>query len=106
MIFRAHARFAITLTCLVYQGLFLQAKELAVESQPEGQAGREAPRPKRYIYRASQCAGCHNQKKNGNYQADERERMICRMDEWQYYDKHDKHQLAFTALLSQRGKQM
>jgi hypothetical protein len=106
MIFRTRSRFAITLICLTYPGLFPQAKGRAVESQPEGQAGREAPRPKRYIYRASHCAGCHNQEKNSTYQADERERMICRMNEWQYYDKHDKHQLAFAALLSERGKQI
>jgi Cytochrome c554 and c-prime len=106
MIFRTRARFAITLICLTYPGLFPHANGLAEGSQPEGQAGREAPGPKRYIYRASHCAGCHNQEKNSTYQADERERMICRMNEWQYYDKHDKHQLAFAALLSERGKQI
>jgi hypothetical protein len=36
MIFQAQVLFAITLTCLVYQGLFLQTKWLAVESEPDG----------------------------------------------------------------------
>ncbi len=30
--------------------------------------------------------------------------MICRMNEWQYYDRHDKHQLAFKSLLNERGQ--
>jgi len=32
--------------------------------------------------------------------------MICRMNEWQYYDKADKHQVAFAQLACERSRKM
>jgi Cytochrome c554 and c-prime len=56
------------------------------------------------VYRTADCVGCHNQDQSPTYKANERDQMMCRMNEWQFYDRHDKHQLAFASLLSGRGQ--
>ncbi|MFI5456222.1 MAG: multiheme c-type cytochrome [Isosphaerales bacterium] len=73
-------------------------------------AGRTpAPNPPglaRYIYGARHCKGCHDQKNNPTYKAEELEGWICQMVEFDTFDKQDKHKLAFAALTGSRGQQM
>ncbi|HKI17416.1 MAG TPA: multiheme c-type cytochrome [Isosphaeraceae bacterium] len=57
-----------------------------------------------FITSATDCAGCHNQDKNPTYPIARRAEMICRMNEWQYYNGKDKHQKAFEVLSDKRSE--
>lgn len=58
------------------------------------------------VYPASHCESCHNQDRSHVYPKSLRDRMICGMNEWQYYDQNDKHQIAFRSLKSPRSQIM
>jgi hypothetical protein len=58
------------------------------------------------VFAAETCRTCHNQDESKSYSPEQRARMICRMTEYPYFEKHDKHRLAFQALLDPRGQRM
>src|SRR5262249_49512062 len=60
------------------------------------------PTPQFYPY--TFCVPCHNQPPTGGIPEKQRATMICRLTEWQYYDKADKHQIAYAELKGERSK--
>ena len=85
------------LSCLVNQ---VEAK---IQRRP-----RTLPtgKPTALITPATYCTGCHNQEKNPTYLPGRLAKMICRMNEWQYYNGRDKHQKAFDVLQDNRSREM
>jgi Cytochrome c554 and c-prime len=65
-----------------------------------------APRPTPFPNRSTGCKNCHNQDERKSYTDEELAAMICRMTEWKYYDKRDKHQIAYAALAGPRSQSM
>ncbi len=67
----------------------------------------DQPAPlKPFVYRASHCAGCHNQDRAATYDPAERDGLICRMNEWETFETRDRHTMAHAALTSERGRMM
>ena len=70
------------------------------------QPARNPTGPTPFPNRSTSCRGCHDQERNRTYSALERAAMICRMTEIQFYDKADKHQIAYTRLANERSRNM
>jgi hypothetical protein len=83
----------------------------AQESRPKGDGDpATAPQPQRalrpFVAPANTCRACHSHEADVPYTEEQRAGMICRMTEWQFYDQHDKHQMAYDVLRGARGQEM
>jgi hypothetical protein len=78
------------------------AKDLT--AQPAQDPTKRTPLPNR----TSLCRNCHDQgsRLKPAYSEAEMAEMICRMTELQYYDKGDKHKIAYAQLASERSRNM
>jgi hypothetical protein len=94
------------LACLLILVAGLLSQPRAAGGQPAQPANPREDGPTPGIYRATHCKNCHDQDQSHSYSQSERERMICRMTEWQYFDGIDRHQIAFRSLESPRGREM
>ncbi len=76
------------------------------QAGPQRAQATPLPSPSPYIFGARDCAGCHDQGRHSTYTKDERDGMICRMDEFAVFNARDPHKLAHAALTGARGRQM
>jgi hypothetical protein len=58
------------------------------------------------VFPAETCKTCHSQQDDRPYSKEQLGRMICRMVEYPYFEKQDKHRLAFQSLLEPRGQRI
>ncbi len=68
-----------------------------------GRRATSAVEPTPEVSLSSACRNCHEHPK---YPREQLELLVCRMTEMQYYDKADKHQIAYTQLKSQRSREI
>jgi hypothetical protein len=66
-------------------------------------AGEGAGSPRRYFVEASNCKRCHSHPEDYKKEAD---RLLCRMNEFPFWDEKDKHKIAYKILQEDRAKQM
>ncbi len=96
------------LIALVWLGILgIGAAALGRGGQAPADHPADAPSTRSpYIYGAGHCAACHDQDKHPTYNKEDRDGMICRMNEFPQFDSQDKHKLAFAALTGSRGREM
>lgn len=98
------------LIALAALGTLAVGLELSV-GQDEPRPGIPSDRPVREglesaVYPTESCRKCHNEEQPVEPATAKGVWPICRLTENQYYDKQDKHPLAFQALLDPRGQAM
>jgi len=91
---------------LILLGCGLTSRGRDAGGQPAQPLNQPKAGPTPGIYLASHCKSCHDQERSRDYSKSLLDRTICRMNEWQYYDQKDKHQIAFRTLQSPRSQAM
>jgi hypothetical protein len=95
-----------TSVCLVMMAISMAAPGLGGQAVPGRTAASGPAGLTPYMYGARHCAPCHDQDNHPTYTKDERDGMICRMNESRRFEVEDKHKLAFTALTGPRGREI